>query len=120
MRVNIKVTECVYHRNGVGGQGFFAIKFDWHYDNGSRGKFVATVLSSLDVNEYESETFTGQCFVLQVKNGTVSVNDRWRGDEVENELRKFLTWRDKNRDLQNATYPSPADYYEAQAKAYVF
>ena len=82
-----KVHQIEWHRNGVGGVGFYAILFD-----GTGGNRMFATL-------YDEP---GYCSVLSVpelsdpKVGVTFGQNSWRGDRYEGELRKAV-------DKQNGT-----------------
>ncbi len=86
----IKVTELSYHRNGICGEGFYAVLFDWD-DEGTRRKMVASVFDG-----------KGRCAVYdvaQLADGNIAFaqGNSWRGDNFEPELRKAIKKHTSNR-----------------------
>lgn len=80
----MKVTKVAYHRNGVGGIGFYVVLFE-NQENGDRLRyFVATIfpeqgaVSVLDIHETESGN-------IEFANG-----NSWRGDYYESRLRDAI------------------------------
>lgn len=75
----IKVQEVAYHRNGISGEGFHAVRFQWNAGEGVEN-FVATVFDG-----------SGRCAVLSLDriagDGVAFGTNSWRGDAVEPELR---------------------------------
>lgn len=86
----LKIVDVAFHRNGVGGVGFYAVLFD----DKENGRMVASLFDS-----------PGYCAVYQVEmlsNGDVKFgSNSWRGDHYESQLRpavkKFLKTHGTNR-----------------------
>lgn len=86
-----RITDVSYHRNGVGGEGFHAVLFDWKHGDGTERKMVATVFDTI-----------GQCAVYdvaQLAKGNIAFanGNSWRGDRFEDALRKAIDDRPTNR-----------------------
>lgn len=86
-RLITKVHEVAYHRNGIGGEGFWAVTFTAYVDGEVR-EMVATVFEK-----------AGHVAVLDVdvlagtvrRPGTVAFGtNSWRGDVFESELRNAI------------------------------
>jgi hypothetical protein len=76
----IKIVSASYHRNGVGGVGFYAILFD----DSKEGRMVASLFEE-----------NGYCAVYKVdelgkNNIEFAQGNSWRGDVFEHELRPAL------------------------------
>lgn len=86
---DIHVQEISYHRNGIGGEGFYAVRFLWCVDRGPEN-FIATVFDG-----------QGQCAVLSLdrveEHGVAFGRNSWRGDHVEGRLRKAIDESATNR-----------------------
>jgi hypothetical protein len=89
---HIEVNDLAYHRNGIGGEGFYAIRFHAHNDDSTAQEMVATVFPE-----------PGYVAVLDVEllyggRGTVGTvafgANSWRGDVYEGALRKAITARE--------------------------
>ena len=87
-----KIIQASWHRNGVGGVGFYAILFD---DKEGNGKMIASLFDE-----------GGYCAVYSVEelskgNILFASGNSWRGDVYESELRplldKFLETKGTNR-----------------------
>jgi hypothetical protein len=83
----IEVESVDYHRNGSGGQGFFAVMFRCTIDSEDRARrFIATVVDSEDIK--------GFCFVLDadlVGEGESRFGyNSWRGDTFETQCRAAI------------------------------
>lgn len=82
-----KIHEIAHHRNGVGGNGFYAVRFQTINDGDTLTmEMVATV--------FEEQ---GNCAVLCLdylqKDGNATVafgHNSWRGDTYEKELRAAI------------------------------
>jgi hypothetical protein len=84
----IKVSEIAYHRNGISGEGFYAVTFTCPEE----GDMVATVFPE-----------PGCCAVLKLSLlpvVTFGINS-WRGDHFEGEIRKAI--RNKEAAERRAT-----------------
>jgi hypothetical protein len=76
-----KVREIAFHRNGVCGAGFYAVRFTGAGDVAGR-EFVATVFDT-----------PGHCAVLAIdrpQDGVAFGANSWRGDNFEPELRAAI------------------------------
>jgi len=86
----IKVQEVAYHRNGICGEGFHAVRFRWDTGDGVEN-FVGTVFDG-----------SGQCAVLSLdriaQTGVTFGFNSWRGDDFEPELRRAIkNWNRRQR-----------------------
>ncbi len=86
MTINeIEIQECSYHRNGISGLGFHAIRFRFKPDDSDHPEnFVATL--------FEEQ---GACAILsldRIDNRGVAFarGNSWRGDHFEEPLRKYV------------------------------
>lgn len=75
----ITVSQVAYHRNGIGGEGFYAVKFN----DPEHGDMVASVFDG-----------HGQVAVYQIdllkSEGIVFGVNSWRGDHYEGQLREAI------------------------------
>jgi hypothetical protein len=83
---DIKIIEKAYHRNGIAGEGFWAVRFQHTPDDTRNAKpetFVATLFDG-----------AGRCAVLSVDRlAAVGVKfgvNSWRGDVFEDDLRRAI------------------------------
>ena len=78
--VKVKILEVAYHRNGVGGEGFYVVRFEER----TAGEMVGIIFAG-----------EGQCAVLSVPKLTEGViaflKNSWRGDVFEPHLRRAIT-----------------------------
>jgi len=81
----IKIQEASFHRNGVCGLGFYAIRFQWKPDDSDKPEnFLATLFDE-----------DGACAVISLDRiesmgiGFAKGNS-WRGDNFERELRRQI------------------------------
>jgi len=79
--MKLEIIEASWHRNGVCGEGFFAVLFKDLEEN-------KTMIASL----FDEE---GYCAVYEVKqlaegNITFAHGNSWRGDRYESELRELV------------------------------
>ena len=89
--MKIAVKDVSYHRNGIGGEGFYAVLFDWKDDDGKKRSMIASVFDG-----------SGQCAVYDVQelaagNIAFACGNSWRGDHFEDEIRKAIAERSTNR-----------------------
>jgi hypothetical protein len=87
--MKIKVTDIDYHRNGISGEGFWAVAFDWKDDDKQLRHMVAAVFDR-----------PGQVAVLDAEmasEGNVTFgSNSWRGDHFENDLRLAIAEYEKD------------------------
>ncbi len=83
--MDIDIQEIAYHRNGISGLGFYAIRFRWQPDD-AEGKenFLATLFDE-----------SGACAVIGLdridsQGVKFAGGNSWRGDHFEGELRKAI------------------------------
>lgn len=99
MRLVTSVREIVYHRNGVGGEGFWAVRFLGPDDQGNENEFLGIVFEeprycailsmrhrsrAIDV---DGPNFTG---FLSMAETDIPIGVAWRGDRYEPELREAI------------------------------
>ena len=86
---DIQVQEVSYRRNGIAGEGFYAVRFLWCLGRGPES-FIATVFDG-----------PGRCAVLSLdrmeEDGVAFGRNSWRGDEVEGKLREAIDRGATNR-----------------------
>lgn len=73
--MKIAVVSVNYQRNGIAGEGFFAVRFDWKDERGAIRQMIATVFP-----EYNDD---GVTIVGSEYYGVVDINEPtacWRGD----------------------------------------
>ena len=87
----IEIQEIAYHRNGIAGEGFHAVRFRWDTGDGVEN-FVGTVFDG-----------SGQCAVLSLDRiaqaGVAFGLTSWRGDAVEPELRRAIKKWNRRRSV---------------------
>jgi hypothetical protein len=76
----LKIIEASYHRNGIRGEGFYAVLFD----DKEQGRMIASLFDE-----------SGYCAVYSVKllaDGNIAFanGNSWRGDVYEAHLRPLL------------------------------
>jgi hypothetical protein len=81
---DVEIQEISFHRNGIAGEGFYAIRFRWAEDGGEKENFLATL--------FDAE---GYCAVIGLDRiGTHGVGftygNSWRGDYFEDALRQAV------------------------------
>ena len=80
----MKIQKSAYHRNGVSGEGFNVLTFNWSDEAKTNRHMVAVV--------FEGQ---GQCAVLDIDelvedNIEFAQGNSWRGDHFERELREAI------------------------------
>lgn len=81
-----RILKASYHRNGISGEGFYAILFESQY---------GTMIASL----FDEPRYCAVFNVQMLADGNVEFanGNSWRGDNFEDELRPMLkTYLDKN------------------------
>jgi hypothetical protein len=83
--MKLKIQEVAYHRNGIDGRGFYAVRFRWTPDNRTKEEnFLGIVFNDagactvigLDRIESQGVKFAG--------------GNSWQGDHFEAELRQAI------------------------------
>ena len=78
-----KIKQIDYHRNGIGGEGFYAVLFSTTKDGGDKENMLATVFPA-----------EGHCAVIDLdlvpEYGVTFGANSWRGDNYEPELRAAI------------------------------
>ena len=85
MKTRIKARKTAYHRNGVSGEGFHVVTFDWKDDARVKRHMVGV--------QFEDG---GACAVLDIDelvkdNIGFAEGNSWRGDHFEKELREVVS-----------------------------
>lgn len=78
--MDIKIIDCSFHRNGVGGVGFYAVLFD----DPEQGRMIASLFDK-----------SGYCAIYKVEelsqnNVQFANGNSWRGDVYEEKLRPLV------------------------------
>lgn len=90
--MELKITAASWHRNGIGGVGFYAILFD---DLTEKKKMIASL--------FDESGYCAVYDVAQLAEGNIEFanGNSWRGDQYEAALRplleEFLKENDSNR-----------------------
>lgn len=84
----IEVLQVEYHRNGVGGEPFYAVRFR---DVDQRGEFLASVFEDLGYVAVINLTLVGE-------HGVAFGLNSWRGDRYEPMLRLAIKDYEIKRD----------------------
>lgn len=89
--MNLKIIQADYHRNGVGGEPFYAILFEDAEEPG-------TMIASL----FKEPNYCAVYNVEKLSDGTVEFSrNSWRGDRYEYALRPLLDeWLKKHMRLE--------------------
>lgn len=86
MANSLVVTELHYHRNGIGGTGYYAGRAHWRPDRKTLGfpvMFAAFIRGPDDNPEYEAE---GHVAIM----GDNNVEQSFRFEDFDADLRKFI------------------------------
>lgn len=87
---HIVIEEIDYHRNGVGGVGFFVVKF---VEPAEERRMLAVLFPGPNVSD-EGGTINGLCAVFDRTKLTQDIItfgiNSWRGDAYEPELRQAI------------------------------
>lgn len=83
----LTIVACDYHRNGIGGVGFYAVIFD----DPECGRMVASVFQE----ENSDEPSTSYCAVYKIDelakgNVEFAKGNSWRGDDFAHRLRPLI------------------------------
>jgi hypothetical protein len=79
--IKIKVSEIEYHRNGISGEGFYAVRFTSRNCDESLD-FLATVFD-------RPGCVSVICLDYIAEHG-VGISNKWRGDEFAPAIRKAI------------------------------
>jgi hypothetical protein len=82
---NLRVTKSDYHRNGVSGEGFHVVLFDWVKEGDEQKGMCAFVFSQLG---RIAVTKVGELAYGNIEFGN---GNSWRGDHFEEDIRKYLS-----------------------------
>ena len=87
--IKIKVLEIEYHRNGISGEGFYAVRFTSrpYGTNSEPLNFLATVFD-------RPGCVSVICLDAIAEHG-VGFGNKWRGDEFAPAIRKAIKAREK-------------------------
>lgn len=97
---DIKIVSIEHHRNGVGGEPFYAVLFNWHDDHETEDRLMlGIVFTTTEVQDslLNGEYYNPATAVLDVglaAAGNVSSgmagNNGWRGDHFDDALREHI------------------------------
>jgi len=73
-----KVHQVDYHRNGIGGRGFYSVSYDWADYDGVERRMLATITPNNNVSGYDEYS----CRVLDIDEPHTS----WRGDNLAHKI----------------------------------
>ena len=92
---HLSVIKHDYHRNGIGGNGFHVVIFDWNepnYEEKNMCAFLFEETGSIAVTQID---------MLKDHNIEFAHGNSWRGDHFESDIREFIKketdkyWKDK-------------------------
>lgn len=98
---NIEVKEVAFHRNGVGGVGFYAVLFTWETGDGVQD-FVGIVFDEPGMCAVVSLDLVNTCGVKFGENS-------WRGDVVEPQLREAIEVMGSSSSIRIGPFGLPAN-----------
>ena len=79
--IKIKASEIEWHRNGISGEGFYAVRFTSRVCDESLN-FLATV--------FDPRGFVSVICLDYIADHGVGVGNKWRGDEFAPAIRKAI------------------------------
>ena len=91
----MKLTAVAHHRNGVGGEGFYAVAFSYRLDRRNHRMIATVFISDVDLPAGEVHPCTGRVAVIDAdlaaagQVGEKPLN-QWRGDHFEPQLRQWI------------------------------
>ena len=85
MDINPTKININYHRNGIGGEGFFAIHFTFKNDDEIKEQLIAVIVPHDDGIIHKSEC-NGRCYVVNPMRPELC----YRGDHFEFEMRLIV------------------------------
>lgn len=113
----MKLKTLAYHRNGVNGDGFWAVAFTWRGGLKKPLDMVATVFESNEHDGLEVHPCTGRLAVLDAglaSRGVVSTRfNGWRGDDFEPQLRQWIAQHQAAEAAKNADKLANAEKHAA-------
>ena len=110
----MKLTALAYHRNGVAGEGFWAVAFTWRSGLRKPINMVATVFESNEHDAAEVHPCTGHLAVLDATLAALGlVKARWRGDDFEPQLRQWIAQHHAAQAAKQADKLAKAENYVA-------
>jgi hypothetical protein len=88
--MDIKIEKVAHHRNGISGNGFYVILFNWREDGATKTRNMIGIIFH----------DRGDCAVLDVdetgkNNIEFAMGNSWRGDHFEADLRKAIAQYEK-------------------------
>lgn len=89
MRKGMKIIGVAYHRNGVGGAGFYAVLFKWNH---------MTMIASV----FDAPRHVAVYSVEELDALNYGVGNKWRGDDFERDLRKAIADYEASRAAYSA------------------
>jgi hypothetical protein len=88
--MKLKVLNCVYHRNGITGIGFYAVEFKYQED-GKERHGVATIDSyDVDKIKHKEPHNPGTRILMLDEAGGVDLEQTMRGDNFHDDLCKWI------------------------------
>lgn len=105
MRMNkLNIQEVAYHRNGVMGEGFYAVRFGWTPEDATSDEAFLGILFDQP----------GQCAIIGLDRvPTMGVafarGNSWRGDHFESELRAAIANNDSAGGVRIGPFCVPTD-----------
>jgi hypothetical protein len=101
---HLRVIKHEYHRNGISGNGFHVVIFDWTEPNDAQKNMCAFLF------EETGSIAVTQIDMLKEHNIEFACGNSWRGDHFEGAIREFIKaeedkyWKDKIKESKDLDY----------------
>ena len=101
---HLQVIKHEYHRNGICGNGFHVVIFDWTEPNDAQKNMCAFLF------EETGSIAVTQIDMLKEHNIEFACGNSWRGDHFEGAIRAFIKeeedkyWKDKIKESKDLDY----------------
>ena len=105
--MSIKLNTQEYHRNGVGGEGFYTVAFTLTEYNETT-ELIAVIPSAL--RDYDLNDGGIPCYIINPANPLTS---KWRGDSILSDLLQEDLWEWIDAENDRKFQESIAGYKEA-------
>ena len=92
---DLRVQNCIYHRNGISGIGFWAVEFSYSEDEKTHNG-IATVDDD-DVQRFKKqERCNPGTRIIMLRNHTPRIEETMRGDKFHTQLCEIIVEREKS------------------------
>jgi len=101
---HLRVIKHEYHRNGICGNGFHVVIFDWTEPNDAQKNMCAFLF------EETGSIAVTQIDMLKEHSIEFACGNSWRGDHFEGAIRAFIKeeedkyWKDKIKESKDLDY----------------